>query len=205
MTSSIKKYYTSDLHFYLTENNKETKDYNQSIIDTINTVVRKSDKLYILGDLAITSTNTIKSLIKYFEQIKCKNIYVIKGENDDWQMLETLKTIGFIVNWDSFRIIRDSAFSSIFHLALSHFPLIDYHGSNSPSMLLHGHSHTQLLNCPPDLFNVSWSIHQKPMTIEELLSIKYGHHSNPYLGMLDYHKLYTNELTKLNEAIDLRR
>lgn len=201
-TSAIQKFYVSDLHF-----NSKTKDYNQQVIDSINQTVRQGDKLYILGDLSGSSKISGMTLIKLLGQIKCKNIYIIRGNHDSSSTLNALVDFQVIKSWDSWKAMSDRAFGLQIPVGLFHFPSNDIHGHglNDLSICIHGHSHDCQKFRMPNQFDVCWEIRKKPVTLEELLSERHGHHANPYEGYLAYCRTFFTEYDKLWERMEYER
>lgn len=131
-------WFTSDLHFghllmSKTRCFNSMEDHDLSIAENINKVVRKKDKLYILGDLAFTETGLSNARL-----IQCTNIELILGNHDKYSVEKYLTVVqkirGFCVYKDYW---------------LSHCPI---HPNEMRSMKgnLHGHIHnfgdTQRIN-----------------------------------------------------------
>ena len=209
IASAITTYYMSDPHFYSDNatSSNSAKEYNQKIVDTINSIVRQCDKLYILGDIGSTSKISRMTLIKLFSQLKCKHIYILKGNHDSSSALDMLKEAGLIVNWDYFKSIKDRAFGLQVPVGLSHYPSNDIHGAglSDLSLHIHGHSHGMQKFRMPNQFEVCWDVVGKPVALEELLSKKFGHHANPYEGFMSYVRTFMNEYEHFYERMEHER
>lgn len=209
IASAVATYYMSDPHFYSDNNGKEkeTVEYNQKIVDAINARTKQVDRLYILGDIGSTSRISRMTLIKLFSQFKCKNIYVIKGNHDSPSALDMLKEAGLLKGWDYFKSIKDRAFGLQVPVGLSHYPSNDIHGAglSDLSLHIHGHSHGMKIFEMPNQFDVCWDIYEKPVTLEELLSEKFGHHANPYEGFISYVRTFMNEYEHFYKKMECER
>jgi calcineurin-like phosphoesterase family protein len=56
---------------------KDVEEMNKTIIDNINRVVGKDDRLFILGDVVIN-----KKFIPLLDEINCKNLILLGGNHD---------------------------------------------------------------------------------------------------------------------------
>lgn len=54
----------------------------------------------------------------------------------------------------------------------------------------------------PNFFDVSLSVWQKPVTIEQVLCKRFGHCVNPYMGYLDYIRTYANAYKSFLDNIE---
>lgn len=206
MASSQKKYYISDLHFYNSFQDDEVKVKNLEIIETINNKVDYNDKLFILGDLTMSSSNPLRLLVKLLPMVICKNIYIIQGNHDEPRVLDALVTMKLIKNWTStVKIVKDSAFDQTFELALSHYPISNMYMIKHPLAMLHGHTHGDDKFAFPEQFDVSLEVYKEPMTFEEILSKHYGHYANPLLGYIDYTKKFEVAYADFYDRINRER
>ena len=191
-------YYTADWHLNH-ENLIKRKarkassvvEINELIISNVNEVVGEQDTLYILGDLTMSNAENLRALMDMLQSVKCKNIQVLKGNHDSLHDLAILKGNKIINNWHTFKTITDTAFGIEIPVALSQYPILDYHSQVEPMLCLHGHSHGCLKPRPVDLFDVGvdvWNF--KPVTLEQVLSAYYGDHANPYTNYVDQLRNY---------------
>jgi calcineurin-like phosphoesterase family protein len=81
-------YITSDLHLNHTNiikyNDRPFADVNAMnniLISNINNTVKPTDELYILGDFCFGDRLRANT---FLNQIRCKNIYLIKGNHDSF-------------------------------------------------------------------------------------------------------------------------
>ena len=206
-------FYTSDLHLNhvrLIESKfrgfVDETYMNFKILDNINKRVKRSDTLFILGDLCMTNKLNDAYLEMWLKEIECYNIVVIRGNHDNVNTLQRLKDEHIIRNWHQFKTVKDTAFGIECNLALFHHPVIDYHTSQHCCACLHGHSHGMLKNAPPDLFDVGLDVFDfKPVTFEEILAKYYGHHPNPYIGYIDYVRQWKTAYKEFWEKQDEQR
>jgi calcineurin-like phosphoesterase family protein len=172
-------YYTSDLHLghaKLVEcgfrKAEDVSIIDKHIVEMINFRCKKDDKLYILGDLSM-STN--------YEDIKCwlsqlnPQLFVIQGNHDDRKILDKLKEDNVICNWFAFKTIEDKDClidGKPIVIALHHHPVIDYHSSRRANVCFHGHSHGMNRRTFPDLKDVGVDCNSFiPLTAAEVMGM----------------------------------
>ena len=207
-----KIYYTSDLHLVVEKCLKCKIIYTTAIFNNINQFVKQDDVLCILGDITFSDTygNSKEHIELYKEllcKIKCNNIKLIQGNHDDDSVFTALSSLDKVISADTtLTTIEDSAFGIDCALALSHYPILDYHNSTKLPLVanIHGHSHGTLLT-PPDLFDVDFCTKKRPMTFEELLSEKYGHYENPYIGWINDCRKYRNKFAQFYKEYEAQR
>ena len=151
------RYFTSDLHFYH-ENiigfcNRpfmSISDMNTVLLDNINSIVKKDDLLYILGDFSFAPKSRNVQIVK---SIACP-VVLIRGNHDQ---TARIKNLPFEEMYDELDLQLGS------HLVtLSHFPysfaslgiedtnhdrvdrFADARPKNNGLWLLHGHTHDKL-------------------------------------------------------------
>lgn len=134
-------FFTSDLHLgdlgmirKLGRPFSSVEDMNKKLIENINLSVEPDDVLYILGDISNrigrdASANIIRN-------INCKNLYLIKGNNDkDYSRLDLFKSI------EDYREFKHQPSNTRF--CLFHFPIRNWAGQRGGSVQLHGHIHSK--------------------------------------------------------------
>ena len=135
-------YFTSDLHFYHKNICKFTRrhevvqqeHHEEWLIDIWNSTVKKSDKIWHLGDLTfLTKYEDIAALVKKLNGQK----FFIKGNHDRTKILNQLKNDNLIQNWYQYEEIKISATP----VCLFHFPIASWHKQGYDSLHLHGHCH----------------------------------------------------------------
>lgn len=118
------------------------EEMNQTIISRINAVVLPKHKLYLLGDTVFGGK---KRLPWVFEQIKCDNIFVIKGNHDRkaFKNFEhpKVKCVADFLEIKSFGQ----------EITLCHYALKVWNKSHYGSWCLYGHSHGSLPDDPHSL------------------------------------------------------
>lgn len=139
-------YLTSDLHLchdkpflYEPRGFSTPEEHADTIIQNINNIVNKDDILYLLGDLVLSNTD---QGIEYLKQIKCKNIYFIRGNHDtDAKVQRYINDVGLLCLG-----YADIIKVNKFRFYLSHYPTItcNFGDKHKPSQRLYnlcGHSH----------------------------------------------------------------
>ena len=171
------KFYTSDLHIghknVITFDNRPFSDLDimhETIIENWNSVVTKSDDVYILGDFAWKNDMGLEVL----KQLK-GNKHLIKG-NHDKLYSEMEKQF---VSVKDYEIIKDGDK----HVVLFHFPIAHWQSADYGYIHLYGHIHTARdsrpfeeykktmleRNIPYECYNVGCMLWDyKPVTLEQI-------------------------------------
>jgi len=136
-------YLTADLHinhrralqFTQRTGFNSIEEHDKTIIENINKRVGRRDTLWILGDVAFYS-----ALPKLRQQIRCKNVKVIKGNHD--RLNKLVEVFGkHSVFW--FRTIKLTDGTVAF---LNHFPCMYWDKSHYNSIHMFGHMHNEHLD-----------------------------------------------------------
>jgi len=168
------KYYTSDWH--LNENRifdfnpffrpfKSIEEQNNTIINNVNSIVKKTDTLYHIGDVSMDIDG-----IKLLSQIKCDNIVLIEG-NYDTPFLDELEKYDIEIWKHQVSFINNG--DKIQHLFMQHEPIevlkFLKNNPNNGHFGICGHIHG-LWKVQKNMINVSvdaW--HFKPVSEKEIL------------------------------------
>ena len=152
--NEINKFFTSDTHLghkkvlNIQDRGKYFKsleEHDRYILDRINSLVKKGDELYILGDFAFYN------LLEYRKKIKCSNVKFIRGNHDVVSKLRKASQIGkYDENLDTYEkppsdyFLRDIFQTKIkgHRTTLCHYPMVSWPASNYGSFLLFGHEHS---------------------------------------------------------------
>lgn len=135
-------YFTSDLHFYHKNICKFTRrhevvqqeHHEEWLIDIWNSTVKKSDKIWHLGDLTfLTKYEDIAALVKKLNGQK----FLVKGNHDRAKVLDQLKKDNLIQNWYQYEEIKIGDTP----VCLFHFPIASWHKVGYGAWHLHAHSH----------------------------------------------------------------
>lgn len=134
-------YFTSDTHFhhnniikYCNRPFNNINDMNNTIINNWNTVIKKEDIVYHLGDFCLSNDDEIKNTYNLLNG----HIILIRG-NHDRKPVKFYENIGFKVLTHA-PIILDE-----YKLMLSHVPLPDNKIKNG-YINLHGHIHNKKIS-----------------------------------------------------------
>ena len=115
------------------------EEMNKTIIDNMNSIPEDSH-LFLLGDVAMGNK---KESIKLIEQIKCKNIYLVRGNHDRKIAMELTKWV-----WikDYFKLsVEDSDTERGFQdICLFHYPITSWEKQIHGTWHLFGHCHGNL-------------------------------------------------------------
>jgi calcineurin-like phosphoesterase family protein len=102
-----------------------------SIIDNVNAVVGKDDRLFNLGDISMRGFN----LAVYRARLICKNIFVVPGNHDKEKELVRYFTV-----LPQCYMYENQGFKMV----LCHYAMRVWHHSNHGCGMLYGHSHDAL-------------------------------------------------------------
>ncbi len=127
-------YFLADTHFghnrvigYCQRPFSSTQEMDETILDSINSVVKTKDTLYFLGDFCHKGGDPKK----YRKKINCENIHVVLGNHDNEEKFSakdfsSINTIKEIIHCNQ-RII------------LFHYPMRAWNKSYRNSWMLYGH------------------------------------------------------------------
>lgn len=132
--------YISDLHFgheniinFDKRPFKDTKEMEEALITNWNSIVKKGDTTYILGDFCWGKENEWKRIIKLLNG----NKVLILGNHDLKNMSVELKRM--FQDIKDYKEITDNGK----HVIMCHYPMLLYKGSYNPDCyMLCGHVHT---------------------------------------------------------------
>ena len=134
------KFFTADLHFnheksvnFPERKGFTLKEWEATLIDLINTSIKRSDELFILGDFCL---GDVSDLSKYRQMIKAKNVWLIKGNHCPSD------SACKIVFGEKFRHTYSGKVKDQM-CWMSHYPHIAWPSSHYGSFHLHGHLHDQ--------------------------------------------------------------
>ena len=113
---------------------KETVEkMDQTIIDSINTVVDKDDNLVIIGDFCLSKNSTLA--VQYRDRIACKNIYLILGNHDDRKVCAEI----FKACYENYLFKINGQY-----IFADHYPCRSWNKAAHGSWMLYGHVHNAL-------------------------------------------------------------
>ncbi|WFD08988.1 phosphoesterase [Tepidibacter hydrothermalis] len=155
-------YFISDMHFghsniikYENRPFKNIKEMDATIIKNWNSVVKKDDKVFVLGDISFYDKEKTAEIIYSLNGYKV----LILGNHDNERSLHWWKSVGFD------EVINYSIIYNDFYI-LSHEPM--YLNDNMPYMNIHGHIHN-LKYESKQFFNVSVEcIDYTPISFEKI-------------------------------------
>lgn len=133
--------FTSDLHFghknicKFTDRSKVVlqEEHDQWLSEVWNSQVKKSDIVYVLGDLSFSD---YERTAKVFSVLNGQ-IFVVKGNHDRREHLDKLKAIHIIQGWYEYKEKKINDVS----ICMFHFPIACWYKQGYGAWHLHGHSH----------------------------------------------------------------
>lgn len=133
----MKTFFTSDTHFGCDNLRKYTRseygtieDHDAALMEGINQVVGRQDRLVIVGDFCLAKPG------RYRPKIKCRHLAFILGNHDKPRQIQNV--FGRDV-WDIKMISCDRG-----HVWCSHYPHAYWHNSHYGSYHAYGHLHFNL-------------------------------------------------------------
>ena len=135
-------FFTADTHFghrniikYCGRPFSSVEEMNEAIIENWNSVVRKDDTIFHLGDFAMGDTTEWNRILERLNG----NIYLILGNHD-------LKTIRKGINGFKHIAMQMMICYKGQKIYLNHFPFLRYSGADRNTWQLFGHVHTNYIN-----------------------------------------------------------
>lgn len=175
LTSLQDTFYSSDLHLFhksmlrYGRNFDCVEDMNEAIVTNWNAKVKKTSKVFLLGDVSFANKNKTSDILDRLNG----EIYIILGNHDDAPKLKHPKIVYIC---DYMEITCGVQF-----IVLSHFPFEVWNKRQHQSWNLHGHCHGSLvlandnqkrldvgIDCSPTFSPFSFS------EIEELMKDRYN-------------------------------
>jgi len=167
------EYFISDTHFghkgslnwpnEAARKFKNVKEMNETIINNWNSIVKKEDTVYFLGDFAYKCSE--KEIKKFFDLLNGK-IILIKGNHDN-------RTLKANQKYHRFESIHDLLHITLYNreFVLCHYPIESWNGKNRGTIHLHGHTHERNTNITGNILNVSCEvINYTPLSIEQVIN-----------------------------------
>lgn len=145
-------WFTADLHLghyniikHCNRPFSSTEEMDNVLIDNINNLVQKNDRLAIVGDFAWWRCSP-EQLKNYRDSIHCKNVYLIIG-NHDQKCLKYLRDLfvktDYIMEVDSYTSNKEKV-----SLVLCHYAMRVWNKSHYSVKNIFGHSHGTLPDDP---------------------------------------------------------
>ena len=150
-------YVTADLHFNHRgllrfrerQQFKTIQDHDEYVIRRLNTALKPSDTLYILGDVGFREGGSLESLASKIRRIECAKKILIMGNHDKFSVTEAQTKLGFDeVHKGPFYYENTDQKGRIL---LSHEPA--YEAFHNPYVInVHGHVHNYRLKLEEENF-----------------------------------------------------
>ena len=169
-------FFTSDWHIghnktflYEPRGFQSIEEHDEAIIRNCNEIVKSSDELWILGDIAL---GIKEEWDKWIPQLKCKKIHFIIGNHDTLHKIQSYESYG-LKNEGYANIIKYSKSLSFY---LSHYPTLtgNFDFNDHPVWNLSGHTHSKGKFTPNEdapIYNVALDAHDNyPVSIEQIVA-----------------------------------
>lgn len=207
-----KVFFTSDTHLghqrdfvWKARGYKSAEDHTNSIIETINAVVRPTDILFHLGDFCLNTP--LNKFEGYLSRICCQNIRLLRGNHNNPHEKEIyrnslvksimgqnyneglsvypLRYRNVIFEGDYKRIIANGTVIVLFH-----YPISVWDEMQNGAWCLCGHSHYHYTPSTAEdttakILDVGWDGHKRPLSFEEISAIM----AKKQVPVVDHHGL----------------
>lgn len=169
-------YFTADLHLghenIITHCDRpfaSVEEMNKTLIENWNSRVTDRDDIYIVGDLAYRSAESVKN---YLKNLRGKKHLIVGNHDKTW-----MKDVDLGRYFESVSDIKEIKLDGL-HITLCHYPMMCWNKSQYGAYLIHGHIHNDtrphfwpMIRQNPFMLNagvdVNWFY---PVTFEELKS-----------------------------------
>lgn len=140
---------------------------NDTIIDSINDVVKENNDLIIGGDIIFGDKNRLG---EYLDRIKCKNIIYLFGNHDDWLRKKENRHYLDKFKWwgDYLELFGNKPDGGFQHYIFFHYPIYSWNDIGRGSMMIYGHQHHNDSNHLGKCLCVSWEKFRKPLALSEI-------------------------------------
>jgi len=136
----METWFFSDAHFYhkraiemCNRPFSSLEEMNEGLIKNINSLVKKNDIFYYLGDLAFAGPEVVEKL---FNRLNGQWYYII-GNHDKWVSPNFMKSINKIKWWGDQKDIKINGQ----YITLNHYMMNVWNKSHYGAWHLYGHSH----------------------------------------------------------------
>lgn len=168
----MKRFYISDMHFFhkeiISDCNRpynSLKEMHNDIIKKWNKKVGKNDIVYIVGDVATTSTEEeLLEVVNIFKILNGKKVLVVGNHDRD-----SIKNFRFR---QCFSIIKDYVrlYDNGKRVILFHCPIESWEGDTKGVIHMHGHIHNEPIKSRKNRYNVSVDVMDfEPKTLNEII------------------------------------
>lgn len=196
-TATQKIFFTSDWHYnhsktfvYESRGYSTIQEYNEGLVNTVNSIVSSDDILFNLGDLTLNSTT--EDFEKLISNIKCKNIYLLFGNHPNKHyknvyipMVKEILGSKYIDGMEIYplrykNVIYLGHYAEITvnhqYVVLSHYPISIWNHIKHGAWMLCGHSHygyptSTAENLEGKILDVGWDGLGKPWSLDEVKSV----------------------------------
>lgn len=164
------------------------EDMNNAIFSSINSKVKKSDTLIVIGDILFGDKTKLPTVL---ESIKCKNIWLIRGNHDDFldnPRYRHHKEL-FVKVLDYMELTFNRKSGGKKKCVAFHYPMKVWNGSHKGFYALTGHSHGSLPYEDYELgLDMGWDVWKEPLSLHEIDEIL----SKKKWEQVDHHGPNTN-------------
>ena len=142
-------YYIGDLHLFCRSQTREGINYDNRPFDTVeemntcilerwNSKINNSDKVYILGDIALRGRSD--ALVALVSRLRGRKI-LIKGNHDDLSDYRYAKLFEEICDYKE---LTESFNGKAYKLCLMHYPILMWNGQHRGTILLYAHTNNSV-------------------------------------------------------------
>ncbi len=194
-TETQKIYITSDFHLghqrdfvWQARGYESWEAHDAGVINTVNSIVRPTDILFMLGDFCLNTT--MERFNGYLSRIQCQNLWCLWGNHNNPQEKNVyrktmpqqyigpfpVETYPFQYRNMLFLGKRINAVLNGQYAVLDHFPIYVWEEMQHGAWMLCGHSHygcelSKAESGHGKILDVGWDGHGKPLSLAEIKAI----------------------------------
>jgi calcineurin-like phosphoesterase family protein len=190
-------WFSSDLHWnhspkwaipiWESRGYKSVNHSNTEITNSINSLVKPVDDLFLLGDIALNITE--EQFESFIGSIVCDNIYILWGNHNSrvkdiyhrqMDLVNKLTNVESITKTHNCEIYPFKYKNLIFignyaeivvnqqHIVLQHYPIYSWNGMGHDTWHLYGHVHSKNETVRGKSLDIGWDAFKKPVSFEEI-------------------------------------
>lgn len=117
---------------------QDTLSMNEEIISNWNSVIKKNDLVYHLGDVSFAKPSTTREFLERLNG----NIFLIVGNHD--KMKDIRKYSDLLVGVEYYKEIKHQYENKNYHIVMMHYPIESWNRKHYGSIHCFGHTHGKL-------------------------------------------------------------
>lgn len=181
-------HFTSDLHLFhrniIKHDNRpftSLDHMHEQIVNNWNSSVKPEDTVYLLGDLALHTSNKVKPIVNSLNG----TIHFIMGNHDK------LKEVVKLGRFETISDYKELTLEDNTKIVMSHYPLLVWNAHHKGAWHLHGHCHSSLMENVPMYYKRKvidvgcMNNNYTPLSLEEVKIVM----DNKIIVFIDHHQV----------------